>query len=170
MKENGVPKGALRIGSSEQTVSLCLPPVLEQYTVRYPAVAITVTTGNSSDLIKQVLDQTLDGAFVLGPVSQSGLREEPIFCENLALVTGLSTRTMEELQHAEEVKAIVLAQGCSYRDLLTGILERHGIKYQVLSVASFDALRSLVQSNVGVTLLPKEILAGPLERFHDSHP
>lgn len=161
VKENGVPKGILRIGSLEHTAALRLPPMLEQYTVRYPTVALTITTGNSSDLVRQVLDQTLDGAFVLGPVNVSGLREEPIFCEHLALFTGLSIRNMEELQHADNLKALVLAQGCSYRKLLTDVLERHRIKHQVIALASFDAIRSLVQSNAGVALLPKEILAGP---------
>ncbi len=161
VKENGVPKGALRIGSLGQTLSLRLPPVLERYALRYPAVALTVTTGNSSDLIKQVLDQSLDGAFVRGPVSQPGLRAEPIFCETLILVTGLSTCTLEELRHAADTKAIVFAQGCSYRELLTGILEGHGIKHQVLSLGSLDAMRSLVESNVGAALLHKEMLAGP---------
>lgn len=158
VKDNGSPSGALRLGSLEQTLSTRLPPVLEQYTIRYPAVSLTMTTGNSSDLIAHVLTRTLDGAFVRGPVNQPGLSAESIFCEELMLVTGLSTRSIEELQRAE-VKAFVLAQGCSYREVLTGILTRSGIKHQVSAVASFDAIRSLVQSNVGVTLLPKEFLA-----------
>jgi DNA-binding transcriptional LysR family regulator len=52
VKEDGVPKGSLRIGSTEPTVSLRLPPVITEYTSRYPAVGLTVTMGNSSDLIK----------------------------------------------------------------------------------------------------------------------
>lgn len=159
VKEDGVPKGALRIGSLEQTLSLRLPPVLEQYSLRYPAVALTVTTDNTSDLITQVLDQTLDAAFVLGPVNHSGLKEEPVFRENLSLVTGLATRTMEDLQHARDLKALVRAEGCSYRPLLTGILQRRGIEHQVLALASSDAIRSLVQLNVGVTLVPEPMLA-----------
>jgi LysR family transcriptional regulator, cell division regulator len=159
VKENGVPKGALRIGSLEQTLSLRLPPVLEQYSTLYPAVALTITTGNTSDLIQEVLDQTLDGAFALGPVNHAGLKEEAIFRENLTLVTGLATRTMEELRQAKNLKALVRTEGCSYRKLLTGILKRRGINHQVLALASPDAIRSLVQSNVGVTLVPEKMLA-----------
>jgi DNA-binding transcriptional LysR family regulator len=81
VKEDGVPKGSLRIGSTEPTVSLRLPPVITGYMSRYPAVALTVTMGNSSDLIKQVLDQNLDGAFVAGPITHPELIGEPIFIE-----------------------------------------------------------------------------------------
>ncbi len=160
VKEDGVPKGSLRIGSTEPTVSLRLPPVITGYMSRYPAVALTVTTGNSSDLIKQVLDRNLDGAFVAGPTTHPELIGEPIFLEELALVTQSSTRSIDDLRSSEEVKAIVLAQGCSYRELIVDILESHSIRHQLLPLASFEAIRSCVQSGVGVTLLPKEILAG----------
>lgn len=161
VKEDGIPKGALRIGSTEPTVSLRLPQVLAEYTARYPAVALTVTSGNTEDLIKQVIDQSLDGAFVAGPVAHPDLIEEPMFQEDLVLVTQSSIRSIEDLRRADDVKAIVLAQGCSYRELLADILEARSIRHQVLPLASFDAIRSCVQSGVGVTLLPKEILAGP---------
>jgi LysR family transcriptional regulator, cell division regulator len=160
VKEDGVPKGTLRIGSTEPTVSLRLPAVLADYAARYPAVRLTVTTGNTSDLISQVMDQALDGAFAAGPVAHSELHEEPMFGENLVLVTQSSTRSIEDLRSMKDVKAIVLAHGCSYRELLVDVLDTYEVRHQVLPLASFDAIRSCVQSGVGVTLLPKEILAG----------
>ncbi len=160
VKENGTPKGALRIGSLEQTLSLQLPPTLTEYTARYPAVTLTVSTGNSSDLIEQVLDQSLDCAFVLGPVDHASLREEAIYCDDLVLATGLDTRTIEQLRNATNLKALVRAEGCSYRKLLTDILDRQGIKHQVMALASSTAIRNLVESNAGVTLVTKGALAG----------
>ncbi|SDF90193.1 DNA-binding transcriptional regulator, LysR family [Terriglobus roseus] len=159
VKEDGVPKGTLRIGSTEPTVSFRLPSVLAAYAKRYPAVSLTVTTGNSSELIRQVVDQSLDGAFVAGPVANPLLTEEPMFREELALVTQASTRSIDDLRSAQEVKAIVLAEGCSYGELINNVLSGYGIKHQVLPLASFDAIRSFVQSGIGITVLPKEILA-----------
>jgi LysR family transcriptional regulator, cell division regulator len=160
VKEDGVPKGSLRIGSTEPTVSLRLPHVVTEYTGRYPAVALTVTIGNSPDLIKQVLDRTLDGAFVLGQVGHPELIEEPLFLEEVVLVTPPSMQSLEDIRSAEGVKAIVFAQGCAYRELIVDVLNGYDIKHQILPLASFDAIRSCVQSGVGVTLLPKGLLAG----------
>jgi LysR family transcriptional regulator, cell division regulator len=160
VKEDGAPKGSLRIGSTEPTVSLRLPQVLAEFTGRYPAVALTITTGNTSDLIRQVMDRTLDGAFVAGHVGHQDLIEEPLFLEELALVSPSSMQSIGDLRSSGNLKAIVLAQGCSYRELIVDVLESHGVRHQVLPLASFDAIRSCVQSGVGVTLLPKEILAG----------
>jgi LysR family transcriptional regulator, cell division regulator len=158
VKEDGVPNGALRIGSLQQTLSARLPRVLEEYTVRFPAVSLAVTTGNTSDLMTQVLDQELDAAFVLGPVDRPGLHSESIYREELVIVTGRAVEHLESLRQGE-VKAFVLAQGCSYVERLSGILNGCQIGHQVQAVASFDVIRSLVQANVGVTLLPKEFLA-----------
>ena len=160
VKEDGVPKGSLRIGSTEPTVSLRLPHVVTQYTSRYPAVALTVTIGNTPDLIKQVLDRTLDGAFVLGQVTHSELINEPLFLEEMALVTPPSMQSIEDIRRAGVVKAIVFTEGCAYRELIVDVLKSYDIRHQILPLASFDAIRSCVQSGVGVTLLPKGLLAG----------
>ncbi len=158
VKEQGEPSGILRLGALEQTLSARLPDVLRQYTALYPAVSLMFTTGNSSDLLAQVLDQKLDGAFVRGPVDQPSLKAEAVFWEELVLVTGQGAPSLAELRQGE-VKAFVLAQGCSYRESLSEILERSGIKHHVSAIASFDAIRNLVQSNAGVTLLPREFLS-----------
>ena len=166
VQENGVPKGSLRVGSLEQTLSVRLPAVLTQYTARYPAVEFTFTTGNSSELAEQVLEHQLDCAFVLGPVSHPGLREEPIYRDDVALVTGPATRTIEELQQAKELKALVRSQGCSYCKLLTGILQQHSIDHQVMAVPSTEAIRNLVEADAGVTLVAEDALA---ERWKDAN-
>ncbi len=160
VKEDGIPSGALRIGSLEQTLSQHLSPTLMQYTARYPAVALTITTGNTPDLIEQLLERSVDGAFVLGPIGRSGLAEEPVFCDDLILVTGSATPTLDDLRHVNDLRALVRAEGCSYRKLLIGILNTHGINHQVMAVASSIAIRNLVEANAGVALLTRRALAG----------
>ena len=160
VKDDGIPSGALRIGSLEQTLSQHLSPTLTQYTTRYPAVVLAISTGDTLDLIEQVLDRSLDCAFVLGPVGRPSLAEEPVFCDDLVLATGLAIPTLEELRLARDVKALVRTEGCSYRNLLIGILDRHGIKHQVMAVASSTATRDLVEANAGVALLTQGALNG----------
>jgi LysR family transcriptional regulator, cell division regulator len=159
VKEDGIPKGSLKIGSTEPTVSMRLPQIVAEYASEYPAVALTVATGNTTELIEQVADQSLDGAFVADPIDHPDLIQEPIFQEELVLATHSSIRSMDELAKVGDVKAIVLDYGCSYRDRLSDILKDRGISHQVLSVASFEAIRSCVQSGVGVTLLPEDLFA-----------
>ena len=160
VKEDGIPKGTLKIGSTEPTVSMRLPQIVAEYASEYPAVALTVTTGNTTELITQVVERGLDGAFVAAPIDHLDhpeLIQEPIFQEELVLAVPSSIRSVDELAKGGDMKAIVLDYGCSYRDRLSDVLNARGISLQVLSVASFEAIRSCVESGVGVTLLPKEL-------------
>jgi DNA-binding transcriptional LysR family regulator len=157
VKEDGIPKGSLKIGSTEPTVSMRLPRIVAEYSKEYPAVRLTITTGNTAQLIEDVVEQKLDGAFVAAPMQHPELSQVPIFREELVLASHSSLQTMDEIASVNDLKAIVLDFGCSIRDRISDVLNRRGISHQVLSVASFDAIRSCVQSGVGVTLLPKEL-------------
>jgi LysR family transcriptional regulator, cell division regulator len=158
-REDGAPKGSLTIGSTEPTVSMRLPGIIANYARQYPAVSLSVTTGNSPELVDKVIAQELDGAFVAAPVSHSLLSYEPIFPEKLVLAAPSSLRSLEDLANTSGTKAIVLDQGCSYRDRLSEVLNARGIAHEVFSVASFDAIRSCVQAGIGVTLLPAEFFS-----------
>lgn len=158
-KEDGIPKGNLRIGSTEPTVSMRLPQIVAEYAAHFPAVALTISTGNSVELIEQVAEQSLDGAFVTGPVSNPDLIQETIFQEELVLVSPPSIQAIDQLVSSKDMKAILLDRGCSYRERLCEVLNGRGISHQILSVSSFDAIRMCVEAGVGVTVLPKEFLA-----------
>jgi DNA-binding transcriptional LysR family regulator len=136
-----------------------LPEIVASFAGEYPAVTLSITTGNTSELIRQVIDQHLDGAFVAAPVNHSELIQEPLFQEELVLASHASLQSIDDLASATAVKAIVLDYGCSYRDLLSDVLNARHIAHEVLSLASFEAIQSCVQSGVGVTLLPKEFYA-----------
>jgi len=157
VKEDGIPKGHLSIGTTEPTASMRLPRIVSGFAGAYPAVALTITTGNSADLIEQVVDRQLDGAFVAAPVQHPALVCEPLFQENLIIASHASVHDLDALSAHNDVKAIVLDQGCSYRDLLSGALNARGIAHQLLPLASFEAIQTCVQSGIGVTLLPAEL-------------
>src|ERR1700748_2002924 len=67
--DQGTPSGTLLIGSLDTTAALHLSPVLAAYVAANPAVALSMRTGTTRELIDQVLDRQLDGAYVCGPVN-----------------------------------------------------------------------------------------------------
>lgn len=158
VKEDGIPKGVLRIGSTEPNASMRLPKIVAEYTGRYPGVELTISAGSTEELASRVIDRQLDAAFVAGPTPHSELSEEPVFLEELVLVTGPSLQSIQAIAQTEDVKAVVLEQKCSYREKLTQALDAFGIAHKVLPVATFDAIRACVLAGVGVTIVPKEVL------------
>jgi LysR family transcriptional regulator, cell division regulator len=158
-RDDGTPRGSLRIGSLETTAALRLPPILSAYAQAYPEVGLIVTTGTSAGLVADVLEHRLDGAFVSGPVQHPDLAEEAIFREELMLVTAPALRRTDDLDRERDLKIIVFRRCCSYRQHLEDLLARRGIQTaQPLEFGSLEAILGCVAAGVGITLLPKEVI------------
>jgi DNA-binding transcriptional LysR family regulator len=158
-RDDGTPRGDLRIGSLETTAALRLPAILSAYAQAYPEVGLVVTTGTSASLIAEVLEHKLDGAFVAEPVHHTDLVEETIFREELMLVTSPSLRHLDDIGRQQELKIIVFRHGCSYRQRLENLLAQRGIQTaRPLEFGSLDAILGCVAAGVGITLLPKAVV------------
>lgn len=159
-RDDGTPRGRLRVGSLETTAALRLPSILSAYAQAYPQVGLVVTTGTSAALVADVLEHRLDGAFVAGPIQHPDLAEEAVFREELMLVTPPSLRHPDDLGRQRDLKIVVFRHGCSYRQHLEDLLARHGIQTaQPLEFGSLEAILGCVAAGVGVTLLPKAVIA-----------
>lgn len=164
-QDNGVPSGTLRVGSLETTTALRLAPLLGQFAKTYPDVRLVISTGTTRKLLDDVIAYRLDGAFVAGPVNHPDLHQDVVFREELALVTSRAVRTLDDLAGIPDLKTIVFQIGCSYRQRLETVLADMGIvTAKPLEFGSLDAIISCASAGVGVTLLPKGVVA---EAWHE---
>jgi DNA-binding transcriptional LysR family regulator len=156
--DDGLPAGPLAIGSLETTAALRLSPFLARFVKSHPAVDLSLKTGTSCELVDQVLDRALDGAFVCGPVDHADLHAEPIFSEELVVLTAYDVSDLDERLRIGDVRIIVLRAGCSYRQIFEAWLARRGIVgVRVLEFGTLEAIVSCVAAGLGVTLLPKAL-------------
>ncbi len=157
--DDGTPAGALVVGSLETTAALHLSPILAAFAAAYPAVDLSLRTGTSCELVDQVLDYRVDGAFVCGPVNHPDLDVEPFFREQLVMLTAPEVTDFESLTRQANFKIVVLRAGCSYRLRLETILARRGIvNVRYLEFGTLEAIISCVGAGLGVTLLPKALI------------
>jgi DNA-binding transcriptional LysR family regulator len=160
--DEGTPAGALVVGSLETTAALRLSPMLAEFAAAYPAVDLSLKTGTSSELVDQVLDRSLEGAFVCGPVHHPDLLAEPFVVEELVVLTAPAVTDFEALAAKPDLKIVVLRAGCSYRLQLEALLARRGIVgVRQLEFGTLEAIISCVSAGLGVTLLPRALL-GPV--------
>ena len=158
--DEGAPGGPLRIGSMETTAALRLSPLLSRFALSYPDVQLAITTGTTSKLVSDVAECRLDGAVVSGPLVHPSLRQEVVFHEELVLVTASSVSAPQSLAGRETLKIIVFQAGCSYRQRLESLLAGMGIvTVTPLVFGSLDAIIACVGAGVGVTLLPRGVVA-----------
>ncbi|ANI89176.1 hypothetical protein A9P82_07655 [Arachidicoccus ginsenosidimutans] len=159
-KSNLPPSGIVKIGCIHSTAALRAPGILGNFTKRYPDMEFRLKTGTTSSLIKDVLSFKLDGAFVSGKVNNAALDIEPVFTEELSIISSSLNSTLEEaLSHSNPVKLIVFSKGCAYRERLCEILNGKGIEtYKFIEMDTLDGIINSVETGIGITLLPAELI------------
>ncbi|ALK35033.1 LysR substrate-binding domain-containing protein [Burkholderia plantarii] len=158
--DRGEPTGTLTLGTLETTMALRLSPLLTDFARTWPEVRLVVNSGTTSGLMQDVIDYRLDGAFVAGPIHHPALHVETMFTEELVLVTSPAIRSVKELAGRPDLKTVVFQFGCSYRQRLDSFLAGMGIVVaKPLEFGSLDAIINCVAAGVGITLLPKGVVA-----------
>lgn len=161
-RDDGEPKGPLALGSMETTAAVRLPPLLTRFHQRFPAVQLKLSTGPTAALVSAVLDGSLDGAFVAGPVSHPELVTVPAFKEELVLVTARRWTSLAALRAATRDAGptiLVFRAGCSYRQGLEQLLSELGWPCATrLEFGTLDGMIGCVAADMGVTLLPRLVV------------
>lgn len=159
-RDDGTPTGVLEIGTLETTLALRLPLLIARFAKAWPDVRPLVRTGTTSSLIQAVVDCKLEGAFVAGPVSHPELQAETVFHEELVLVTSRTVTSLEAITAIAHLKTVVFRVGCSYRQRLDALLASLGmLAPEPLEFGSIDAIIACVSAGVGITLLPRGVVA-----------
>jgi DNA-binding transcriptional LysR family regulator len=160
--DDGVARGLLTIGSLETTAALRLTPWLTRYAADHPDVDLVLRTGTTCELVSDVLEQRVEGAFVCGPVAHPDLEQQVTFREELVVLTAPGITSLDGVFDAGEVRLVVLRAGCSYRQMLEALLARRGIIVQrQLEFGTLEAIFGCVSAGLGITLLPRALL-GPV--------
>jgi DNA-binding transcriptional LysR family regulator len=163
--DDGTPSGSLVLGTLETTAALRLSTVLSRFARVYPQVRLSLMTGTSCGLTTDVVECRLDGAFVAGPLDHPDLYSETIFREELVLVTPRTVHSLESLSAIEDLKTIVFRLGCSYRQRLEALLAERGVVVATpLEFGSLDAIVACVAAGIGITLLPRGVVAAAAEQ------
>ena len=159
-KDDGTPHGVLTLGGLETTMALRLSPVLSRFAKTYPDVRMVIRGGTTESLLRQVVDNQLDGAFVAGPIDHPEIVHERVYTEELVLVTSRAVQSLKELTKVPDLRTIVFQLGCSYRQRLETILSGMGIVVaKPLEFGSLDTIINCVSAGIGVTLLPRGVVA-----------
>ena len=161
-RDDGVPKGPLAIGSMETTAAVRLPSLLAEFHRRFPAVRLSLRTAPTADLADAVLDGSLDGAFVAGPIDHAELTSVIAFREELVLVTARRWNSLAALRAGTPESgptALVFRTGCTYRQRLEQLFAEFGWPSATrFELGTLDGMIGCVAADMGVTLLPRAVV------------
>jgi DNA-binding transcriptional LysR family regulator len=161
-RDDGEPRGPLAIGSMETTAAVRLPALLAEFHRRFPDVRLTLRTAPTADLVTSVLDGTLDGAFVAGPIDHAELASITAFKEELMLVTARRWNNLAALRAGTPESgptALVFRTGCTYRQRLEQVFAEFGWPSAArFELGTLDGMIGCVAADMGVTLLPRAVV------------
>jgi DNA-binding transcriptional LysR family regulator len=156
---SGVPRGTLRIGTSESTAATRLPPLLSRYHRHYPEVHIELVTGTSGALVVKVRDFEIDAAFVAKAFIPTGLEMQSAFVEELVLISAAGKPPIRTPQDAQNRTLIAFSTGCSYRRILLEWLGSAAVQPErILELGSYHAIVACVAAGTGIAIMPRLML------------
>jgi DNA-binding transcriptional LysR family regulator len=153
----GKPKGMFRLGSLESTAGTRLAPILSRYHGLYPDVVVELATGTTGALITRVTNFDLEAAFVSEPFTAPDLGFQPVFEEQLVLVTSKAIPKVSDPEDLGRSTLIAFSQGCSYRKRMEEWLGG-AMPERVLEFASYQAMIACVAAGTGYAIVPRSVL------------
>lgn len=172
----GATHGRLRIGSASAMFSADpLPQVLKELHARHPHAEVSVTSGTSESLVKQILAGDLDMAFVSLPVEARGITTELLLRDELIAIAN----PQHPLAKQRVVSAFALAgerlilgeRGGNTRRLIDQFFAEAGLHPKVaMELSRLNSIKRMVEEGMGVGIVPfqsavEEVKAGRLVRW-----
>ncbi len=147
----------LRIGSMESTLAIRLPALLSRFRRENPLVRFGLHSGPTDELVGLLLEHKIDIAFIGGQFRHPHLKAQIAFSEEMVLATDRSVSGPEEVG---AMPLIVFKPGCSYRAYAQNWMRRSGYApNDVIELGTLEGILGCVASGVGVTLLPRSVVA-----------
>lgn len=162
MIDSDQPFGRLDIGTVETVIKL--PFILSSYNKQYEQVDLSLTSGVTKDLIEDVLQYKLDGAFVTGNHKSvhPDLIQHNVFEEELVLVTDINPTNLAEIK---QKPLIVFHSGCGYRaKLMEWLGDEQIIPKKIMELGTFETILGSVYSGLGVAFIPRSTVQHHVDR------
>lgn len=161
--------GVLRVGASITIGSQFLPSYLKAFHVLHPGVDVRVCINSSEVLEEQLQSNKLDFALIEGTVHTPNLICEAYLEDPLTAICSIdgpfAPGERISIERFREQRFLLREEGSGTRDEFDGAAEAAG--FSVLPAwesTSTTALVNAVIQGLGVAVLPRRMLLGPLER------
>ena len=162
----GVQRGSLTIGASTTVASYWLPPYVAAFCAAYPAVVPRVTVGNTQWVCEQLLECRIDLALVEGRVDEERIEVSEWKADPLTLVVAANSDLPRRAVTAEVLGRqnwILREAGSGTRQATEALFAAHGIAaLPWMEMASNEAIARTVASGVGISMLPRVVVADML--------
>ena len=155
------PRGRVVMGTSPTLAPLLLPRCIARARQQCPTVTLKVVEGFSPQLLDALLTGRLDLAVMTNPPRTSALKLTPLCSEPLVVISPPGARGTRQAFSLAELSGTAFILTVGLRTLVEQQLVAFGVGIKVeAEVDSVEAIRRLLVSGVGMTIMP-------VSAFHD---
>ena len=155
-----VEAGEVTLAANTSGGVYLLPPIIARFRARYPRVTLNIAILNSSEIVEETLNWTLDFGIVEGDVSTlpSVLQSQPFARDKLVLVVAPTHPwSKQEVLRPEDLgtrELILREQGSGVREVISHHLNESGVQVApLLTLTDNEAIKQMVISGVGAAIL-----------------
>ncbi len=165
--------GRVRIGTGATACIYLLPPALRELRRRFPTLEITIRTGNTSDVLKSLEENTLDIGLVTLPAPGRMFEVTPLMKDAFVAVTAADGEPLPKVVTPAVLakRPLVLYEaGGNTRRVVDEWFAKAGIApAPVMDLGSVEAIKELVGAGLGCAVLPAIAVRGKTARKQLDH-
>jgi len=163
--------GVLVIGASTTVAEYLLPRLLGEFQQLYPKVKLRLKVSNSMGVVHMVENNDVDIGLVESPVSNKSLAVEVCWQDNLVLIAPpghpLAKRDVVRVNELIEYPFVSREEGSGTRCVISDYLDENALSMADLDLSlefgSPEAIKSAVESGLGISVVSESTLAKELE-------
>ena len=139
------------------SVSSIISLFINHFIKKYPNVNLKIQELNSSDLIKKVLSEDIDGGIISTPLNNEQINEIPLFYEPFVVYVPIANQLSKinklKVEDLEYSSILILEEKNSFTKQVIKLIGNFNKKIS-LNIKSFETLIQLSDQGFGITLLP----------------
>lgn len=153
----GGARGRVRLGTGATACIFLLPPLLGRLRRQLPGVEITVTTGNTADIVRAIEENLIDVGLVTLPVAGRSLDVTPVL-EDVFVAIAPPEMALPAPVNAAALAGLPLLlfePGGNTRRLVDRWFAEGGARVSpAMSLGSVEAIKAMVGAGLGCAILP----------------
>ena len=171
-KFKGNLSGTLHVGASTIPGTYILPRLIGTFKTSYPSIQITLRIGGSGDIVRKILDGSVEFGMIGAKWDEKRITLEEIYSDELGLVVygghPWEGREFVEVQELAGMPFILRERSSGTRMVMANALESVGFAPSRLNVVAemsgTEAIRQAVKARIGVSIISSQAVKEDIER------
>ena len=155
--------GRVRLGTGATACIFLLPSVLGTLRRNYPSLEITVTTGNTADVVKAIEENIIDIGLVTMPAAGRMLEMTPVLDDEFVAIAPEGVVLPDRVTAARlaELPLLLFEPGGNTRRIVDRWFASSNVPLNpAMSLGSVEAIKAMVGAGLGCSVLPGMAVPG----------